>query len=524
MGIIKNNLEIKDLLPLIIVLFLFWIKGTIFIDPDFGWRLKAGEIYLNQEIPKTDPFSYTMSSFPWVDHAWLQSLFFYLIYSKLGYKWLAFFYALLVVLTLLISFFATKKFLLDKIKPLVLEGKEFYNPLFKSLGILLNFPLSLLISVFFSFFGIRVQVLSWLLISVLIFILLERKMWEKTKFLLPIFFLIWANLHGSFLLGNLTLWLFIVLKSIRERKIKPIDYGLAFLSTLVCFVNPYGSGIWREVFSTIFDTRLRFKIAEWMPVITMPNLAMISLIGLSLGLFITYRNKFFLEEKVIFLIFLFQTIVSRRQLPIWAVVSQRVSNEGLSFLWIDAKSKRYGVKRFEIFYKVIVIFSLLVAFLQVLIDFEEAKYLSFEGGFYPVKAVEFLNASKMEGEVFSEYGWGGYLIWKLDKRKVFVDGRMPSWRNSSALPNELESSFDTYNDILSGNVDYKDVFEKFNIKIVLWSRPRSFPLNNFFEKVEDYLSRFGWRKSRFDFLEILKMDGWQEIYEDDTAVIYRLPI
>ena len=36
-----------------------------------------------------------------------------------------------------------------------------------------------------------------------------------------------------------------------------------------------------------------------------------------------------------------------------------------------------------------------------------------------------------EGNMFNEYSWGVYLIWKLPEYKTFIDGRMLSWRDES---------------------------------------------------------------------------------------------
>ena len=39
-------------------------------------------------------------------------------------------------------------------------------------------------------------------------------------------------------------------------------------------------------------------------------------------------------------------------------------------------------------------------------------------------AVEFLRAHPESGAIYNDYGWGGYLIWKLyPQRKVYIDGR-----------------------------------------------------------------------------------------------------
>src|SRR3990170_8609228 len=82
---------------LLAILFLvFVLKGYVFLDPDFGWRIRAGEMYFSQGIPQKDPFSYTMPSFPWVDHAFSQSAFYYLVFSNIGY----------LGLSVIVSFFA----------------------------------------------------------------------------------------------------------------------------------------------------------------------------------------------------------------------------------------------------------------------------------------------------------------------------------------------------------------------------------------------------------------------------------
>jgi len=103
------------LLCFVILFAAFWLKGNLFLDPDFGWRLKTGELVLTQGIPETDPFTYTMPSFPWVDHAWSQSLLMYIAHSLSGYAGLALVYSLFAVLALWIT---NKRLKLDTVKKL----------------------------------------------------------------------------------------------------------------------------------------------------------------------------------------------------------------------------------------------------------------------------------------------------------------------------------------------------------------------------------------------------------------------
>src|SRR3990170_1581174 len=62
----------------------FWARGVIFLDPDFGWHLKTGELILREGIPKSDPFSYTMPSYPFVDQTWLIDVVMARLYPAIG--------------------------------------------------------------------------------------------------------------------------------------------------------------------------------------------------------------------------------------------------------------------------------------------------------------------------------------------------------------------------------------------------------------------------------------------------------
>src|SRR3989344_3864269 len=79
-----------------LALILFWTRAIVFLDPDFGWRLKSGELILKTGIQYKDPFSYTMPSFPYVDHAWLQSLTLSYLFPIVGKIGLALIYSLFV--------------------------------------------------------------------------------------------------------------------------------------------------------------------------------------------------------------------------------------------------------------------------------------------------------------------------------------------------------------------------------------------------------------------------------------------
>src|SRR3989344_2007714 len=497
---------------LIFVFIIFWVKGAIFLDPDFGWRLTSGRIYLSQGIPASDPFTYTMPSFPWVDHAWLQSIIFSIFYSH-GLIFLSFIYSLVAILALLIAFSINDRDENEK-------SLEIYRKaLGKNIGNFLSFPFLLTTSVLFAFFGVRVQVFTWLMLALFLKILVKQKLWSKYRFIVPVYFLIWANLHGGFFSGLIVFFLFIVIRAYREKKIPLADLATFLISIVATLVNPYGISLWREIWSSVSDSKLRFTINEWMPALTMLHLPTMVAATFS-GVFIwKQRHHFKNEQLILYFFFLIQAILSRRHLPIWIIISLAMTTHAIFMFYKQIANTKDSIQRFNIAYKLAWLGITGIIFFQLIFDYSEGVTLM-EKNYYPTKAVNYISANLPKGEIFSDYGWGGYLIWKMPQKKVFIDGRMPSWR-WKAPASETDSAMDDYGKILSGKLAYKEVFDKYNIDTVLWSKPseESF-IDKYISKTEDFLTKFGWEKKDFNLFGKLEKDGWEKKYQDETAVIY----
>lgn len=505
----------------------FWIKSFLYLDPDFGWRIKAGEIYVNQGIPETDPFSYTMPSFPWVDHAWGTTTIFYLLYSNLGYLILSFLMALLPVVTLYLASSSVPDFrkngLYKKSTALLrlsIFPRFFIKLELEKLHFFANLPFLLVASLLFTFFGVRAQVVSWFIFSILFYWLSDYTRWKKVRLFVPPFFLLWANLHGGFAIGLAILFLYFILKFSQTRKFEPVDAMLVILSLIISFVTPYGLGTWREVFSSISDPNLRFSIAEWMPALTMFDISMVFLISLSSIFIWKYRKKFTIFELVLFSLLLIQAISSRRQLPFWAIVALPMTTKGIFYFWQSLGETKDAKVKFGQVYTIAWFLILFIFSFHALFSFKEALYIG-KGNFYPINAVSYLSQTIPAGEIFSDYGWGGYLILNLPEKRVFIDGRMPSWRWDKNPNTELASAFDTYNAVLGGVTDYREIFDKFGVDTVLTRKRVPTSVSGLYNKAENFLTLFGWEKNDFRLLEVLEKDNWKKVYEDDVSVVYQ---
>jgi hypothetical protein len=484
---------------IILVILVFFSKGVVFLDPDFGWRLRTGILILKNGIPQTDPFSYTMSSFPFVDHAWLTDVGIALAYPSVGMLGLSLIGVCLIFLSLLISLLRTgiKK---DKLR--------------------IVFPASLLsVSAVLPFFGVRVQVVTWFMFSILLFLVCKSNIWKKWKLITPVFFIIWTNLHGGYAAGLLALFIIIIFRFVRKRQVDRTDVLVLFLSLVFTLINPYGFGDWREVWSSVSDSKLRWRINEWMPSVISFNLGFISMMVLSSVLIFVYRSKIKLEELVLYFTFLLQAVSSMRHIPLWVIVSLPLLIDVVRIFFKDISTNKISVQRFNKAVRVLLYFSMLVFVFQSFQSFRFMKGLK-EGMFYPKGAVNYLASNLPEGQIFSRYGWGGYLIWKLPEKKVFIDGRMPSWRRSSAPSNETKAVIDDYFNILKGDLDYKEVFNKYGIDTVLWpvEKPPS-PWSRFERRLIKLIIKDD--KQSFSLSKSLLDDGWQVIYEDSASVIYK---
>jgi len=83
---------------------------------------------------------------------------------------------------------------------------------------------------------------------------------------------------------------------------------------------------------------------------------------------------------------------------------------------------------------------------------------------FPVQAAEFIHANSLKGNMYNNYDWGGYLIWRLGpERKVFIDGR--------ALYADIyaqSSIVDTSDSRTFGGVPYwKSVLASYNVRYIV---------------------------------------------------------
>jgi hypothetical protein len=108
---------------------------------------------------------------------------------------------------------------------------------------------------------------------------------------------------------------------------------------------------------------------------------------------------------------------------------------------------------------------------------------------FPVAAVQFVTAhpQAVHGEMFNDYGWGGYLMLTMPAHRVFVDGR-----NDFYGPDLIRE----YSSVNTVETNWETVLHKYGVGWTIL--PRAHPLNVLFSLRKD----------------------WDLAYVDDVAAIY----
>jgi hypothetical protein len=397
------------------------------LDSDLWWHLRAGQVTIETGHPLvTDLFSYTRDGQSWVNHSWLSQVILYGLFRLANYTGLSLWVTVLAVVSLTLVFFQMK-------------GPAWWRSFLVILGAVAIAPV----------WSPRPQVASLAMFALLAW-LLER--WKKGKlrslWLLPLLFMIWSNLHGGYSLGFLLMGAFLggqVLNhaiGLKEETLSWRPLGRILIWTVLAFlavaINPNGLDMWRIPFQTVSVGSLQQFIQEWASpdfhdVTQQPVLILIFLLIGVLGL---SGRKMNAVDWLYSAGFLILALVSRRNIAPFALITVPIISH---YGWIAVQDWRERVKlgkRWNFIRRVpgtshphpwlnlalvgmigFVVFTKQgVVTLPTMVQSAEAKI-------FPQGAVEWLKSHPAEGRSFSEYSWGGYLVWHLPEEKVFVDGR-----------------------------------------------------------------------------------------------------
>ena len=417
---------IADVVFLVFALMVLWgARHSMLDDPGLGWHLRNIDAMRVQggwlrEDPFTDPRTRADASMPWFTNQWLGEIPYYW-----GWKW-AGLEGIAVVNAIVLAWIARRLY-----QALIDDGLTWPVALgWAALG-MMGTSCSWnarpnVFSILFLFFTVRGCVL-----------LHEDRLSRRGMIGLVLLFALWANIHGGFVAGLLSLgvtcgvelglWLILGRADSRLRLMR--SAGVFVTAIVATFINPYGVELYRWVFQLLGDPFFMTLHQEWKPPDFQSAGAMryellLLLFPLVLGL---SRARPSLVEILLGVVWLHLALTGFRYVALWVVVAVPMmarASVQISHLAELATRLRLTAQRGSLFHTTRGpspwVASLLVALgLLGWSRYAEGTFAVHDQRIIASEALDrFLVLTRQwSGEqgvpprIFHDYRWGGYITW-----------------------------------------------------------------------------------------------------------------
>ena len=464
--------------PVLLVLTLgasiFVFDSNSIADPDIWWHLRNAEVFVQtHSVIHHDFYSFSAAGSRWINEAWLSELPYYFAWHRFGMRGI-YFVMLAEVELILLGVFGIAWLASKNVKSAFLASW-------------------LAVWLATVSFGPRTLLAGWMCMVAELYILAQFRQGNDKTWLLPPLFMLWANLHGSWLIGMVLFGMFCAagllqgswgrIEAVRWTPKQMRKLALAgSLSVAGLFLNPYTYHLVFYPFNFAFKQRLNVNhVDEWMSLDfhSVRGKILFAMLAATIILALVRKRRWRVDEPAFLLLGFYAAMTYSRFLFLAAIVLTPILARELDFFppyerkidkpWLNA--------------------ALIVVILAgVVWRLPSQKFLLRDTvQKYPVQALGYLRHFHPEGRVFNDCLWGGFLIWNVRDIPVFIDSRIDIY--------EYNGVFADYLDAL-GVKNTLEILNKYNIRYVLFSK----------DSAVAYLLR--------------NNSGWKVRYEDGTTVLF----
>lgn len=456
------------------------IGGKALAEGDTWWHLAVGQRILSTHtFPTVDIYSFTMHGAPWIAYEWLGEVVMAVAMRAAGLQGLA---VLLILLAILLSVLI------------------YYYAWLRSRNVLASGIAAIaVLQVAKPVFGMRPQMLGFIFLTVTL-ICLERFVQGRRRALwpLPLIFLAWVNAHGSFVLGFFVLgvyWAsglfhfragFLQLQRWTVAQRQHLMW-ISFLCLVGAMVTPYGARLLVYPFEVLTHQRFITSVTtEWRSLDFSASYAhiflalLVVIIAAQVASPVTYR----LDSLALLIFAIVETCLHARFLILFAIIAAPVLASLLAH-WLPS----YRRDQDHPIVNAILIGAAAVGMIALFPAAPRLKRVL--DSVFPTGAIHYLRQQPKVGNMFNTDVWGGYLLWAIPERKVFIDGQMDIYFYGGIL-------LDYCNFItLQGHAG--NLLGKYNIDAALVRRG-------------DYLETY-----------FKTLPGWTDAYHDSNSVLFLRP-
>ena len=207
------------------------------------------------------------------------------------------------------------------------------------------------------------------------------------------------------------------------------------------------------------------------------------------------RRRLALTDFLLVAGFTYMALLAWRNVALYALVAPIVITRHAALV-VAALGRSFGFQEAKmvdqtrlqkVLNGVILVVLILAVLLKVGAEFPLAANQAAFRENMPLDAVAFIKRQAPPGRLFNSYNWGGYLLWELPEYPVFIDGRTDLYN---------DEVIDQWLRVVRGDPGWQEVLDRWDVRIILIEP--SMPLVNQLENA-----------------------GWQELYRDEVAVVYR---
>ena len=455
-------------------------------DPDFWWHVRIGRWMVdNGRLPVTDIFTFTVPTHVWTDHEYLTEILMWLVYRGAGPVGLSLGFGLLTWAAFWIIYRQVRR------QPWVIVAVGL------AIAAVAGSPI----------WGPRAQMITFFLTCLELYWLqayLSGR--SRTLIYFPLVMVLWANLHGGWVIGFVWLGVALVAELISwawnpsnpaHRAHVRFLAIVTVLSAAAVAATPHGLSLYPYPFQTQGSVAQQKLIVEWFSpdfhqVYLRPFEAMVFLVIIGFAL-----RRPPLHEFLLTLVGLGLALQSVRNVVLFVAVATPVMINCYSAYWKElsaARGWKFDVPPRRIFAVTTAVVLAVIAFataFRVYDSVNPAKQLSMVKGDYPVAAADWLDAHPEVGtRMYNQYGWGGYFAYRFypqPNRKVFIFGEAALM--GDPLLNE-------YEDVQTLRSTWKERLDQYRVDYVVYNKGEA--LANVLATQPD----------------------WKLVYEDSVAVIY----
>lgn len=267
---------------------------------DLAYQVRAGnEILATGAIPRLDTWTFTVAGTPWLDQQWLAQVALAVGHRAGGWELLAVLRAGLVAASV------------GVLVAVALERGA--APRTASILSLVAFALAA------PALALRPQLFGILLFAVLLWLVAARVRHPRAYLLAPVVVVLWANVHGSFVLGPALLG-YAWLSDVMARRPARLTLWILVAGTAATLLNPFLAGAWLYAAGIGANPVIAGLVTEWQRTspLEMPGVLFYPSLVVTVALLVRWRDRVTVPDWILAAAMAFMGAWAVRGVAWWA--------------------------------------------------------------------------------------------------------------------------------------------------------------------------------------------------------------